>query len=56
MVEAFKCVISEHGPLALWRGASAAMARVTCGSATQLATFSKTKEFVENLKVCWIIS
>lgn len=51
MMEAFKSVVSQHGPLALWRGASAAMARVTCGSASQLATFSKTKNFIENLQV-----
>ncbi|KFM56993.1 Solute carrier family 25 member 35, partial [Stegodyphus mimosarum] len=51
MMEAFRCVVFQHGPFALWRGASAAMARVTCGSAAQLATFSKSKCWIESLQI-----
>ncbi|XP_054709338.1 solute carrier family 25 member 35-like [Uloborus diversus] len=56
MSKAFRSVLKHHGPLALWRGASAAMARVTCGSSAQLATFSKTKDFIDNFHVSVSIS
>ncbi|XP_055948930.1 solute carrier family 25 member 35-like [Argiope bruennichi] len=51
LLKAFQSVISKHGFLALWRGASAAMSRVTCGSAAQLATFSNSKSFIEKLQI-----
>ncbi|GIX72591.1 solute carrier family 25 member 35 [Caerostris extrusa] len=51
MLKAFDSVLKQHGFLALWRGASAAMSRVTCGSAAQLATFSNSKSFIEKLEI-----
>lgn len=51
MVQALRVICAEHGLLGLWRGVSGAMARVTCGSASQLATFSKSKSFIESLKI-----
>uniref|UniRef100_A0A3Q2D3N0 Solute carrier family 25 member 35 n=1 Tax=Cyprinodon variegatus TaxID=28743 RepID=A0A3Q2D3N0_CYPVA len=41
----------EHGILGLWRGSSAAVPRVSVGSATQLSTFSSSKELVIDLQV-----
>ncbi|GFQ97708.1 solute carrier family 25 member 35 [Trichonephila clavata] len=51
MLKAFQDVVRQHGFLALWRGASAAMSRVTFGSAAQLATFSNSKSFIEKLQI-----
>lgn len=48
---AFRSVYSEGGVLGLWRGAFAAMTRVTIGSAVQLTTFSKIKEALAKKKV-----
>ena len=44
-------IVKEHGIQGLWRGVSGAVARVGVGSATQLSTFSTTKEFIINTKV-----
>ncbi|XP_015925929.2 solute carrier family 25 member 35 [Parasteatoda tepidariorum] len=51
MLRAFKNVVKGYGFFALWRGASAAMSRVTFGSAAQLATFSNAKSFIDELQV-----
>uniref|UniRef100_A0A3P9QHC6 Solute carrier family 25 member 35 n=1 Tax=Poecilia reticulata TaxID=8081 RepID=A0A3P9QHC6_POERE len=39
-------IYRQHGILGLWRGSSAAVPRVSVGSATQLSTFSSSKELV----------
>uniref|UniRef100_A0A3Q2E892 Solute carrier family 25 member 35 n=1 Tax=Cyprinodon variegatus TaxID=28743 RepID=A0A3Q2E892_CYPVA len=50
----------EHGILGLWRGSSAAVPRVSVGSATQLSTFSSSKELVIDLQVfpkdSWLVA
>ncbi|XP_069502303.1 solute carrier family 25 member 35-like [Ambystoma mexicanum] len=60
MVHAFCSIYKEHGLLGLWRGAGAAVPRVTVGSAAQLSCFSFSKEMVNNLKVfspdSWLVA
>lgn len=51
MVHALRVIYREHGILGLWRGSSAAVPRVSVGSATQLSTFSSSKELVIDLQV-----
>lgn len=51
MVLALAAIYKEHGLLGLWRGSSAAVPRVSVGSAAQLSTFSSSKEFVVDLQV-----
>ncbi|XP_032431683.1 solute carrier family 25 member 35 [Xiphophorus hellerii] len=51
MIHALKAIYRQHGILGLWRGSSAAIPRVSIGSATQLSTFSSSKELVVDLKV-----
>ncbi|XP_027888374.1 solute carrier family 25 member 35 [Xiphophorus couchianus] len=51
MIHALKVIYRQHGILGLWRGSSAAIPRVSIGSATQLSTFSSSKELVVDLKV-----
>ncbi|XP_028278308.1 solute carrier family 25 member 35 [Parambassis ranga] len=51
MFHALANIHRQHGILGLWRGASAAVPRVSVGSATQLSTFSTSKEFVTELQV-----
>ncbi|XP_054899620.1 solute carrier family 25 member 35 [Poeciliopsis prolifica] len=51
MIHALKVIYRQHGMLGLWRGSSAAIPRVSIGSATQLSTFSSSKELVVDLKV-----
>ncbi|XP_071494337.1 solute carrier family 25 member 35-like [Diadema antillarum] len=46
MVHGLRLIYSNGGFLGLWRGLSAAVARVTIGSAAQLTTFSAAKEMV----------
>ncbi|XP_066517787.1 solute carrier family 25 member 35 isoform X1 [Hoplias malabaricus] len=41
----------QHGILGLWRGSSAAVPRVSVGSAAQLTTFSSCREFITDLQV-----
>lgn len=41
-----KSIRSQHGIVGLWRGASAAIARVSIGSAVQLTTFSRSKDYI----------
>ncbi|XP_041094153.1 solute carrier family 25 member 35 isoform X1 [Polyodon spathula] len=51
MVHALVRIKKQHGILGLWRGSSAAVPRVTVGSATQLYSFTAAKEFVRDLQV-----
>lgn len=51
MTQALAAIYRQHGLLGLWRGSSAAVPRVSVGSATQLSTFSSTKELVIDLQV-----
>ncbi|XP_051542494.1 solute carrier family 25 member 35-like isoform X2 [Myxocyprinus asiaticus] len=46
MMHALFAIYRQHGILGLWRGASAAVPRVSVGSAAQLSTFSASKELV----------
>ncbi|KAM9333093.1 solute carrier family 25 member 35 [Pholidichthys leucotaenia] len=60
MVHALMAIYKGHGILGLWRGASAAVPRVSVGSAAQLSTFSSSKELVIDLQVfpenSWLVS
>lgn len=51
MTHALVAIYRQHGILGLWRGSSAAVPRVSVGSATQLSTFSSAKELVGDLQV-----
>lgn len=51
MLRAFHSIVSLEGVRGLWRGATAAVARVSVGSAAQLSTFSKCKDIVEHSQV-----
>ncbi|KAM6912028.1 solute carrier family 25 member 35 isoform 1-T1 [Lycodopsis pacificus] len=48
---ALSAIYKQHGILGLWRGSSAAVPRVSVGSAAQLSTFSSSKELVVDLQV-----
>ncbi|XP_037323764.2 solute carrier family 25 member 35 [Pungitius pungitius] len=60
MILALAAIYKEHGLLGLWRGSSAAVPRVSVGSAAQLSTFSSSKEFVVDLQVfpknSWLVA
>ncbi|XP_037543460.1 solute carrier family 25 member 35 isoform X1 [Nematolebias whitei] len=60
MVHALRVIYRQHGVLGLWRGSSAAVPRVSVGSATQLSTFSSSKELVVDLQVfpdnSWLVA
>ncbi|XP_075876602.1 solute carrier family 25 member 35 [Nelusetta ayraudi] len=60
MSHALRVIYREHGVVGLWRGSSAAVARVSVGSAAQLSTFSSSKEFVTDLQVfpkdSWLVA
>ncbi|KAG5844035.1 solute carrier family 25 member 35 [Anguilla anguilla] len=60
MFHAFAGIHREHGILGLWRGSSAAVPRVSVGSAAQLCTFSSSKELITDLQVfaegSWLIA
>ena len=47
------CLLS--GVLGLWRGVTAALARVMIGSAVQLGTFTSAKEYVINTQVSMLL-
>lgn len=51
MIHALRAIYKDHGVIGLWRGSSAAVARVSVGSAAQLCTFSSSKEMVVDLQV-----
>ncbi|XP_072231450.1 solute carrier family 25 member 35 isoform X2 [Leuresthes tenuis] len=50
MIHALRAIHRQHGILGLWRGSSAAVPRVSVGSAAQLSTFSSSKELVIDLQ------
>ncbi|XP_061607018.1 solute carrier family 25 member 35 [Phyllopteryx taeniolatus] len=60
MSQALAAIYKEHGIRGLWRGASAAIPRVSVGSASQLSTFSSAKELVLDLQVfakdSWLVA
>ncbi|KAG7484513.1 hypothetical protein MATL_G00050130 [Megalops atlanticus] len=60
MFHALAAIHKEHGILGLWRGSSAAVPRVSVGSAAQLSTFSACKEFITDLQVfsenSWLVA
>ncbi|CAN9501484.1 unnamed protein product [Ophioblennius macclurei] len=60
MVQALGAIYREHGILGLWRGSSAAVPRVSVGSAAQLSTFSSSKELVLDLQIfpqdSWLVA
>uniref|UniRef100_A0ACB8EX26 Uncharacterized protein n=2 Tax=Sphaerodactylus townsendi TaxID=933632 RepID=A0ACB8EX26_9SAUR len=60
MSQALVKIYREHGMAGLWRGAISAIPRVMVGSATQLATFSTSKEFIGKLKIfpddSWLVA
>uniref|UniRef100_A0A3Q3AHP3 Solute carrier family 25 member 35 n=1 Tax=Kryptolebias marmoratus TaxID=37003 RepID=A0A3Q3AHP3_KRYMA len=60
MIHALRVIYRQHGILGLWRGSSAAVPRVSVGSATQLSTFSSAKELVVDLQVfpdnSWLVA
>lgn len=51
MVHALAAIHKQHGILGLWRGSSAAVPRVSVGSAAQLYSFAASKELVVDLQV-----
>lgn len=51
MTRALIIIYKENGLKGLWRGVSGAVARVSVGSATQLATFSKSNQLIEQQKL-----
>uniref|UniRef100_A0A3B3B868 Solute carrier family 25 member 35 n=1 Tax=Oryzias melastigma TaxID=30732 RepID=A0A3B3B868_ORYME len=51
MMHALSVIYRQHGIVGLWRGSSAAVPRVSVGSAAQLSTFSSSKELVTDLQV-----
>ncbi|XP_044226230.1 solute carrier family 25 member 35 [Thunnus albacares] len=60
MTHALAAIYRQHGILGLWRGSSAAVPRVSVGSAAQLSTFSSSKELVIDLQVfpkdSWLVA
>ncbi|XP_037605322.1 solute carrier family 25 member 35 [Sebastes umbrosus] len=60
MIPALTAIYKQHGILGLWRGSSAAVPRVSVGSAAQLSTFSSSKELVIDLEVfpkdSWLVA
>lgn len=48
---ALRDIYRNNGIRGLWSGVTSAIPRVMVGSATQLATFSKSKQLVENLEL-----
>ncbi|XP_046876551.1 solute carrier family 25 member 35 [Hypomesus transpacificus] len=60
MIQALAAIHKQHGILGLWRGSSAAIPRVSVGSAAQLSTFSSSKEFVTDLQIfpedSWLVA
>jgi len=51
MAGALRTIFVDQGIRGLWRGVTGAMIRVSVGSATQLTTFSWTKERIVMLQV-----
>ncbi|KAJ6652380.1 hypothetical protein lerEdw1_011610 [Lerista edwardsae] len=60
MLHALTMIHKEHGVMGLWRGALSSVPRVMVGSATQLTTFSSSKQFFAHLesfpKDSWLVS
>ncbi|XP_010901298.2 solute carrier family 25 member 35 [Esox lucius] len=60
MFQALVAIHKQHGILGLWRGSSAAVPRVSVGSASQLYSFTASKELVADLQVfsegSWLVA
>ncbi|XP_062393345.1 solute carrier family 25 member 35 [Sardina pilchardus] len=60
MLHALADIHKKHGMMGLWRGSSAAIPRVSVGSAAQLSTFSSSKELLIELQLfpegSWLIA
>lgn len=60
MLHALIAIHRQHGIMGLWRGSSAAIPRVSVGSAVQLSTFSSSKELLTDLQLfpdgSWLIA
>ncbi|XP_017550871.1 solute carrier family 25 member 35 isoform X2 [Pygocentrus nattereri] len=60
MMHALVAIHRQHGIVGLWRGSSAAVPRITVGSAAQLCTFSICREFITDLQVfskdSWLVA
>ena len=58
--QAWHDIYQSYGIKGLWRGASGVVLRISAGSAAQLSSFSKSKEFISNLNIysenSWLIS
>lgn len=50
-ISALTQIYQREGVRGLWRGSVSSLPRIAVGSATQLSTFSKTKEFLENHEI-----
>lgn len=51
MLHGLRSVFQSYGFTGLWRGVSAAIPRVMVGSATQLSSFTKSKEYLTKRQV-----
>ncbi|KAL6464143.1 hypothetical protein MHYP_G00285340 [Metynnis hypsauchen] len=60
MMHALVAIHRQHGIVGLWRGSSAAVPRVSVGSAAQLCTFSTCREFITDLQMfskdSWLVA
>uniref|UniRef100_A0A3B1ICF8 Solute carrier family 25 member 35 n=1 Tax=Astyanax mexicanus TaxID=7994 RepID=A0A3B1ICF8_ASTMX len=60
MLHALVAIHRQHGIVGLWRGSTAAVPRVSVGSAAQLCTFSSCREFITDLQVLpedsWLVA
>ena len=58
--KAWRDIYHSYGIRGLWRGSSGVVLRISCGSAAQLSSFSKSKEFISKLNIypenSWLIS
>ncbi|XP_076062674.1 solute carrier family 25 member 35-like [Oratosquilla oratoria] len=51
VISAFSTIIRQEGVVGLWRGATTSLPRVGTGSAAQLFSFSKSKDWLHSLEV-----
>ncbi|XP_036436777.1 solute carrier family 25 member 35 [Colossoma macropomum] len=60
MMHALVAIHQQHGIMGLWRGSSAAVPRVSVGSAAQLCTFSTCRELITDLQMfsedSWLVA
>ncbi|KAK2702008.1 hypothetical protein QYM36_019394 [Artemia franciscana] len=51
MRDAVSSIYKQHGIKGLWRGSLSSLPRVSVGSASQLLTFTKSREYIHELKI-----